>query len=114
LSTTDLELSILKTQLIIFHKSKNLTFPDNLEVSDRKIQRLNCVKYLGLLLDNGLRWLDHLRALRIKSSKYLNILKWLTDRTWGIDPLQVISFINATIVAQLLWGATGYINASKT
>jgi len=77
------------------------------------IPRLNCVKYLGVILDNGLRWLEHIKILRVKSSKYLNILK-LTGRSCGIDPLQVISFINATIVAQLLWGAIWYINASKS
>jgi len=113
LSATDLELSIPKTQFIIFHRTKNKIFSDNLEVSGGKIQRLNYVKYLDLLLDNGLRWIDHLRVLKIKTSKYLNILKWLTGKTWGIDPLQAISFINATIVAQLLWEATWYINASK-
>jgi len=31
-----------------------------------------------------------------------------------IDPLQAISFINATIVAQLLWGAIWYVNAAKS
>jgi len=41
-------------------------------------------------------------------------LKWLTSRSWGIDPLQALNFINATIVAQLMWGATWFINAAKS
>jgi len=52
--------------------------------------------------------------LKVKSSKYLNIFKWLSGRTWGINPLQAISFINAIIVAQLMWGAIWYVNAAKS
>jgi len=35
------------------------------------------------------------------------------DRGWSIRP-QAINFANATIVAQLLWGAVWYVNASNT
>jgi len=70
-----LELSIPKTQFILFHRSKNKIFPDNLEVSGGTVQRLNYVKYLGLMMDNDLRWSDYLRVLKVRTSKYLNILK---------------------------------------
>jgi len=96
LTMMGLELSIPKTQFIVFHRSKNLVFPDNLRVIGGTIQRSNSAKYLGVILDSGLRWLEHIKMLKVKSSKYLNILKWLSGRTWGIDSLQAISFINAT------------------
>jgi len=64
-------------------------------------------------MDCGLRWNDHIRELRNKVSKYMNILKWLAGRSWGIDPLQAINFINATIVAQCMWGSFWFINAAK-
>jgi len=34
-------------------------------------------------------------------------------RSWGIDPLQAINFVNATILAQLSWGSMWYVNAAK-
>jgi len=114
LSMMGLELSIPKTQFIVFHRSKNLAFPDSLRVVGGTIQRSNSAKYLGVILDSGLRWLEHIKMLKVKSYKYLNILKWLSSRTWGIDPLQAISFINATIVAQLMWSAIWYVNAAKS
>jgi len=77
------------------------------------ISRTNTVKYLGIKLDASLRWRDHIDYLKIKVSKYLNILKWLMGRSWGIDPLQTINFINATILAQLSWGIMWYVNAAK-
>jgi len=43
----------------------------------------------------------------------MNILTWLVKRSWGIDSLQALNFINATVVAQLLWEPTWFINAAK-
>jgi len=87
LSMMGLELSIPKTQFIVFHRSKNLALPDSLRVVGGTIQRSNIAKYLGVILDSGFRWLEHIKMLKVKSSKYLNIFKWLSGRTWGIDPL---------------------------
>jgi len=75
LTMMGLEISIPKTQFIVFHRSKNLVFPDNLRVIGGTIQRSNSAKYLGVILDSGLRWLEHIKMLKVKSSKYLNILK---------------------------------------
>jgi len=65
-------------------------------------------------MDSGLRWREHIRGLKVRTSKYMNILKWLYGRSWGIDSLQAINFINATIVAQLMWRAMWYINVAKS
>jgi len=73
LLSINLELSIPKTQFIVFNRMRNKTFPDILKVV--KLRRLNKVKYLGLLLDSGLRGIEYIRFLKIKVSIYLNILK---------------------------------------
>jgi len=99
-----LELSVPKTQFIIFNRARKRIIPDHLEVSRGSIIRLNSVKYLGIKLDAGLRWHEHIIYLKTKVSEYLNILKWLMDRSWRIDPLQAVNFVNATILAQLSWG----------
>jgi len=114
LSGMGLELSIAKTQFILFHRSKVGVFPEEIVVRGGSIRRLSCVKYLGILMDSGLRWREHIRNLKVRTSKYMNILKWLYGRSWGIDPLQAINFVNATILAQLMWGAMWYINAAKS
>jgi len=76
LASMGLELSVPKTQFIIFHRSKKLFLPDNLGVTNGSVVRLNSAKYLGILLDSGLRWVDHIRMIKFKSIKYFNILKW--------------------------------------
>jgi len=71
----ELELSIPKTQFIVFHRSKNITLPEKIDVVGGHIQRLDYVKYLGLVMDNGLRWMNYIGALKIKTAKYMNVLK---------------------------------------
>jgi len=66
------------------------------------------VKYLGLHLDAGLRWTEHIKFLRSRSAKYINILKWLVGKGWSISLFQAISFANTTIITQLLWSLLVY------
>jgi len=113
LLSINLELSIPKTHFIIFNRSRRRVFPDCLEIRGNPIIRQNTVKYLGIQLDTGLRWREHITYLKSKTAKYMNILKWLMGRCWGIYPLQAINFVNATILAQLLWGSMWYVNAAK-
>jgi len=114
LESMGLELSIPKTQFVLFHRSRNSLFPDRLEVLGGHVLRLKKAKYLGLILDSGLRWLEHIKEIKLKSAKFKNVLKWFMGRSWGIDTLQAIIFVNATIVAQLSWGATWFINAANS
>jgi len=56
-----------------------------MEITGGQIFRLNRAKYLSMVLDHGLRWSDHIKEIKVKISKYKNILKWLMGRSWGID-----------------------------
>jgi len=79
-------------------------------VSAGTIPIFSRIKYLGLNLDPKLRWTDHIGFLRVRLLKYINILKWLVGRGWGLSPSQACKFANATIVAQLLL-SIWFINA---
>jgi len=58
LFSINLELSIPKTQFIIFNRAKKMIFPEYLEIRGNPIIRRNTVKYLDIQLDAGLRWRD--------------------------------------------------------
>lgn len=105
LSSINLEISIPKTQFIIFNRTKSQLPPNGLQVGDDYIPSKNSIKYLGIILDASLRWLPHIKNLREKTAIFTNILKWLCGKNWGISPAEGINFINATIMAQLEWGA---------
>jgi len=109
-----LEFSLAKTQFMLFSRSKSECASINFNVNSGTMPSVGRVKYLGMILDSDLKWKEHINFLRCRSSKYINILKWLVGRGWGLTPSQAIKFINATIISQFLWGSAWFVNASKS
>jgi len=58
--------------------------------------------------------MGRIKFLKTKIFIYSNILKWLIGCNWGIDSLQALNFVNATIIAQLMWGSMWYLNAADS
>jgi len=94
---------------MIFHRSRNKSFPTNLQVNLSIIPLTDRAKYLSIILDPKLEWVDYINFLRSRFSKYINILKWLVSRGWGFSLSQAINFVNAIIISQLLWGSAWFI-----
>jgi len=55
LGTLGLELSLVKTQFMMFNRSKKQISPTSLQVKAGAIPIVNHAKYLGIILDSGLR-----------------------------------------------------------
>jgi len=83
LGSLGLELSLAKTQFMLFSRSKSECALINFNVNSGTIPSVGRVKYLGMILDSGLRWREHINFLH-RSSKYINFLKWLIGRGWGL------------------------------
>ncbi|XP_036142157.1 uncharacterized protein LOC118645386 [Monomorium pharaonis] len=114
LRSIGLDISVPKTQCMILNRKKISPNSDgqSLEPSGLKLQKE--VKYLGIVLDESLRWSNHINALKVKATRYVNVLKWIAGPSWGIKPKQCINFVNATVGAQIEWGSLWYINAART
>lgn len=111
LSSIGLSLSIVKTQVIVFNRTRSITIPSYINLNSTPVQLSSTVKYLGLTLNAGLRWRTHIKNIEIKSIQYINILKWMAGPSWGISPGAACYFINATIAAQILWGSPWFFSA---
>ena len=70
LDSNKLALNIEKTNFVLFHSPKK-QLPDfvNLKIGKRGIQRTNCVKFLGVLVDEHLTWKQHISQLCKKLSR---------------------------------------------
>ena len=64
-----------KTRFTIFHRSQdrdNLPLPlPALKIDDYEIKRSSSIKFLGILVDEHLSWIDHINTLENKLSKKL-------------------------------------------
>ena len=74
LDANRLALNIDKTNFVIFH-SPHVTVPEPIVIRfcRKKIQRENCVKLLGILLDSNLSWKYHINELSKKLSRTIGI-----------------------------------------
>ena len=75
-----LSLSWEKTNFIIFHTSRKLTDDVNeLKVYDFTIKRVKCVKYLGMYIDECLKWDEHVNKLCNTLSKNFHMFYSIRD-----------------------------------
>jgi len=81
LDKQQLYLNFEKTNFIIFH-SPYLNFhkPNVINLGDNSISRVECVKYLGLLMDEHLKWDKHGEALGSKLASISGILWKLKNK----------------------------------
>ena len=81
--TNRLSLNVSKTNCMIFGR------PDKPEhhrvyIDNIVIERVNCNKFLGVLIDSKLSWSDHVSYIRPKMSKNLSVMhrvKWLLNKS---------------------------------
>ncbi|GFY66963.1 hypothetical protein TNIN_133991 [Trichonephila inaurata madagascariensis] len=74
-----------KTVSVVFSR-KAWGFPNpELFIGRSLIKVANEFKFLGLIFDRSLRFHRHLKDLKIRSAKALNILKVLANTLWGAD-----------------------------
>ena len=71
-------------------------------------------KFLGLLLDNKLTFLPHIKSLKTKCLKALDILKVLSSAKWGADSTVLLQLYRALIRSKLDYGSMVYGSARKS
>ena len=65
LKSNQLSLNVNKTNFLFFTKSKEKIFP---QINNCKIKQANCVKYLGVFLDDKLTWKKHIETKLLAAS----------------------------------------------
>ena len=71
-------------------------------------------KYLGLIFDKKLSFIPHIKYLKAKCLKSLNILKVLSQTTWGADRTTLLQLYRSLIRSKLDYGSIVYGSARKS
>ena len=74
LMANKLSLNIQKTYYIIFAGNKQFNDNFNVKICNHDIQRSDSVKYLGVYIDQKLKWNNHVNHIQSKLAKSLGIL----------------------------------------
>ena len=63
-----------KTHYMVFHRARIKTNSNEISIRDNTIPRVSSTKFLGLIIDDQLKWLEHIQYIKNKVSKSVGIL----------------------------------------
>ena len=71
-------------------------------------------QFLGLVFDTKLSFLPHIRALKARCMKALDVLKVLSATEWGADSTILLQLYRALVRSKLDYGSIIYGSARKS
>ena len=106
LKVNKLSLNVGKTKMMIFHRKKKHIPELKVLIDGCNIECVNSFNFLGIMLDQGLSWNNHVDLVKKKVSKVIGILY----RFKNIFPSEVLKTLYSSLIASylnyglLLWG----------
>ena len=80
----------------------------DLELYGRPIRSKETQKYLGVIVDNSLRFNKHIDYIRTDCLRRLNLLKLVSHNSWGADMKTLLRLYTAIIKPKLEYGQEAY------
>ena len=85
LQANGLIINLEKTHYMVFHRARIKTNSSKISIRDNDILRVFSAKFLGIIIDDQLKWLEHIQYIKNKVSKLVGILckvqKYLDQQT---------------------------------
>ena len=85
-----------------------------LKLDNDPIQFVKEAKFLGLIWDTKLTFEPHIKYLKARCQKSLNLLKVLSRTEWGADRTTLLKLYRSLVRSKLDYGCIVYGSASKT
>ena len=111
LNANKISLNISKTQFMVVSGSKAIskTLSDVI-INDHKIDMVNCVKFLGVYIDNKLSWSQHITYIKSKISKAIGII---CKARKSLDKTVLITLYYSFVHSYFTYGIDIWGNAHK-
>lgn len=103
-----------KTVCVHFCRKRGIHPDPELFLNNNPITVVPEVKFLGITFDHKLNFLTHIRILKQKCLKTMNILKVLANTSWGADTKSMLRIYKALIRSKLDYGCAIYGSARKS
>ncbi|XP_067126783.1 uncharacterized protein [Centruroides vittatus] len=112
--TNGFSFNIEKTSCIHFCRRRGLHLDPEIYLSGVKIPMVNEAKFLGVVFDHKLMFLPHLRNLKSRCLKALNLLKVLCCSSLGADKCSMLRIYRALVRSKLDYGCVVYGSARES
>ena len=100
-----------KTQCVHFCQLRKVHNDPELYLYGSLISVVEVFKFLGVLFDRKLSFIPHIKYLKAKSLKALNLLKVLLHTDWGADRTVLLQLYRSLIRSKLDYGSIVYGSA---
>ena len=113
---TDNGFRFSKTKTVCMHicQEKGLHLDPQLFLDQCPIPVVEETKFLGVIFDRRLSFVPHLKYVKKKALKALNILKIVGNTEWGADRKVMLRFYRSLIRSKLDYGCIVYGSARKS
>ena len=111
LNSLNLKINISKTKIMQFPQK---TTRSNIKIEDTYIQQVTSHRFLGIDIDNNLKFHSHIDNQTLIAQKKLNFIKAVCNRSRHINPEKTIQLHRSLIRGSLEYGISLSSNANKT
>ena len=106
--------STSKTACVHFCNKRKMHGDPNLFLNGQAIPVVPQYKFLGVIFDSKLNFIQHLRSLKDKCMKALNLIKVIAHTDWGADRATLLKLYRSLVRSKLDYGCTVYGSARKS
>lgn len=103
-----------KTVAVHFCRTRGIHPDPDLHLYGKRIPCREETRFLGLIFDNRLTWVPHLRALKTDCLRTMDLLKVLSHTSWGADRATLLYLHRSLILSKLEYGCEVYSSATPT
>ena len=103
-----------KTKCVHFCQLRGLHPDPVLNIYGSSIPVVEEAKFFGLLFDKKLSFIPHIKVLKAKCLKALNVLKVLSNTNWGGDRSVLLNLYRSLVRSKLDYGSIAYGSARKS
>lgn len=111
--TWGLTISPAKTTALIF-TNRRINSPPPLLLENTAVPYVSHHKFLGITYDTRLTWTTHIKSIKERCQKDLQLLKVISYNKWGADYPSLHKLYSALILPKLEYGCIIYSNAAPS
>ena len=97
-----------KTVCVHFHKKRGTLPEPDLKLNGSKVKVVKETKFLGVIFDQKLSFIPHMKALKTRCSKALDIMKVVSNQSWGTDKSVLLKLYRSLVRSKLDYGCIVY------
>ena len=106
--------SLGKSEAMHFTKVRGTFPPPSLSLNNLPLKVVRERRFLGMIFDDKLSWIQHMKYLKSRCFSAMNILKCLSCSSWGSDRQTLMKLYRSLVRSRLDYGCEIYSSAAKS